>query len=99
MIFPVRMQVAAQHRLKQSSIFAKLLVIRLQLRMPFGLKPPATIDRLAEMCQRFFRHIELLVFRPTQVALGFPHCVFTWSIAVCFASSLGWHSESDYCFD
>ena len=59
----------------------------------FGLR--AAIDATPEMRERFIGNVELFVFRPAEMPLGFAHGLFARRIAVRFARAGGRHAVTN----
>src|SRR5215510_15599693 len=85
MFLPIVRQFTTDRLAPQRTQLPMFLVVLLDLRVPFSFVFSAAIDCFPEMGQRLFRHIELLVFRPTEMTLGLTHCLFTGSVTVSFA--------------
>ena len=95
MLFPIRRQLAADCLLPERAEFCIFLCIALDQFFPLVFLFRAAVDRLAKMRQRFVGHIELLVFGPAQMPLGFAHRFFAGRIAVGFARAGRGHAVAN----
>src|SRR5260370_9126720 len=91
MRLPVWRQLAAHCLLPELAEFGVLLLILLYQLFPFALLLRAPFDRFSEMRDRFIGHVELFVFGPAEMPLGFFYALFAGSVAVSFARAGGGH--------
>src|SRR3979490_2644161 len=99
MLFPIRRQLAAHRLLPERAQLSVLIRIALDHPLPFVFMFLTAIYAPAKMSQRFVGHIELFVFGPAQMSLGFAHGFFAGWIAVGLARAGGWHAVTDDRFD
>ncbi len=85
MFLPIFRQLAAHCLLPELTECRILLFVFADQLFPLIFLLRAAIDCLAKMRHRLIRHVELFVFGPTQMSLGFAHGLFAGRITVGFA--------------
>src|SRR6476659_9459238 len=97
MRFPILRQYALHRRAPLLRQIGMRLLVTVIQSIPIGLLFCSAIDGCAKMLQGFVGNVELFVFGPAQVTLGFSDCVFPRRITMRLACTGSRHTVSDYC--
>src|SRR5687768_2670883 len=96
MLFPTGRQISAHDRLPALSFVGMSFYVAVDELAPTGLKACSLLNCFSKMFECFLRNVKLLIFGPSEVTLGFAHCVFARRITVSFACALRRHAKPDH---
>src|SRR5205807_10538373 len=99
MFLPILGQLAAHGAPPKLAQLRMFLAVILDQSVPFRFGLRAAIYCFTKMRERFVGNVELFVFGPAEMALGFAHGILAGRIAVSSARAAARHAVTNDCLD